>query len=480
MVNLDTKDLIESYTKSLRYREIYNYITDGRLPGNAITQKKIAGEAANYVVVNGLLFKITQHKESGKWMHYILLVIPEKFEANILNMYHNSLLAMHQGPYQTWMHYILLVIPEKFEANILNMYHNSLLAMHQGPYQTFLTMRKQFYFPNMLPKIQKYIEVCTLCQHTKPKNTKQRPYYGHIPIEYIPCENLAVDLKKMPMGILYHEFLLIATCKKTNFVHAIPMQNRQTETIANALLHWVCCLTGPPTKLSIDQDSALTSEIIKELLTSLECTMQIISPWNHGSSKAERQIQTIGNMINKHLTQKGVSWPLYAAVRAYAMNTFASTALQGLSPFELVFARKPRQLTSFELPKLTSFPVEYREFFRLLLNRAKMYRDMDLEWRMLQALELRDKKKMLTNIETFEPNDLVYLLAPYSSSLQSSAQKFRQDYIGPLAIDTKIDNTHYLLKDVTGRTLPDDYHINRIKRAKEVTPDGLADTYKQL
>ena len=66
MVNLDTKDLIESYTKSLRYREIYNYIADGRLPGNAITQKKIAGEAANYVVVNGLLFKIAQHKEKRK------------------------------------------------------------------------------------------------------------------------------------------------------------------------------------------------------------------------------------------------------------------------------------------------------------------------------------------------------------------------------------------------------------------------------
>ena len=80
------------------------------------------------------------------------------------------------------------------------------------------------------------------------------------------------------------------------------------------------------------------------------------------------------------------------------MNTFASTALQGLSPFELVFVRKLQQLTSFELPKLTSFPVEYREFFRLLLDRAKMYRDMEFEWRTLQALELRDKNKMLTNI----------------------------------------------------------------------------------
>ena len=87
---------------------------------------------------------------------------------------------------------------------------------------------------------------------------------------------------------------------------------------------------------------------------------------------------------------------------------------------------------------------------------------------------------MLTNVEQYEPNDLVYLLAPYSLSLQSSAQKFRQDYIGPLTIDTKLDDMHYLLKDVTGRTLPGDFHINRIKRAKEVTPDGIAITYEQL
>ena len=78
MVNLDTKDLIEEYEKSLRYREIYKYIADGRLAGNALKQKKIAGEAANYVVVNDLLFKITQHKESGKWVYNLPLVITRK------------------------------------------------------------------------------------------------------------------------------------------------------------------------------------------------------------------------------------------------------------------------------------------------------------------------------------------------------------------------------------------------------------------
>ena len=192
----------------------------------------------------------------------------------------------------------------------------------------------------------------------------------------------------MPKGFLNYKHLLIATCEKTNFVYAIPLQNKKTQTIAEALIHRVFLLTGPPTKLSIDQDSALTSQVITKVLKSLECTMQIISPWNHGSSKVERQSQTIGNMITKHLLGKGSSWLLYAAMSAYSMNTFASNALQGLSPFELIFAHKPRQLTSFELPKLQTIEPEYREFFKLLMDKAKMYRDMDLEWCTVQSLEL--------------------------------------------------------------------------------------------
>ena len=379
-------------------------------------------------MINDLLFKIVQYKELGKWVHYLPLLIPEKYEAHIMNMYHNS-----------------------------------LVAMHQGPYKTFLTIRKQFHFPNMLPKLQRYTEACTICQRSKPKRTAQQPYYHRIPVDYVPCKNLAVDLKSMPKGFLNYKHLLIATCKKTNFVYAIPLQNKKTQTIAKALIHRVFLLTGPPTKLSIDQDSALTSQVSTEVLKCLECTMQIISPWNHGSYKAVRQIQTIGNMISKHLSGKGSSWLLYAAMSTYSMNTFASNALQGLSPFELVFARKPHQLTSFDMPKLQTIEPEYREFFKLLMDKAKMYRDMDLEWCTVQALELRDKNKMLTNIETFKENDIVYLLAPHASALQSNAQKFRQDYMGLLAIDTKIDDTHYLLKDITGRTLKGDYHINRLK-----------------
>ena len=87
---------------------------------------------------------------------------------------------------------------------------------------------------------------------------------------------------------------------------------------------------------------------------------------------------------------------------------------------------------------------------------------------------------MLTNIETFNENGIVYLLALHAFVLQSNAQKFRQDYVGPLAIDTKIDDAHYLLKDITSCTLKGDYHINRLKRAGEITSEGVIKSYEQL
>ena len=48
----------------------------------------------------------------------------------------------------------LLVIPEKYEPIIFNMYHDSLLAGHQGPYRTAMTIRKKFLIHNLMKKLK--------------------------------------------------------------------------------------------------------------------------------------------------------------------------------------------------------------------------------------------------------------------------------------------------------------------------------------
>ena len=57
---------------------------------------------------------------------------------------------------------------------------------------------------------------------------------------------------------------------------------------------------------------------------------------------------------------------------------------------------------------------------------------------------------------------MVYLLAPHASALQMNTMKFKQDFIGPLFIDTALDST---------------YHMNRIKKGSAHTPLGIVDKF---
>ena len=72
---------------------------------------------------------------------------------------------------------------------------------------------------------------------------------------------------------------------------------------------------------------------------------------------------------------------------------------------------------------------------------------------------------------------MIYLLAPHSSALQTDTTKFKQDFIGPLFIDTAIDKAHYRLKDTTWLLFDGMYHVNRIKKGSVRTPQGIVDTY---
>ena len=106
---------------------------------------------------------------------------------------------------------------------------------------------------------------------------------------------------------------------------------------------------------------------------------------------------------------------------------------------------------------------------------------MLLEWRTKQALEYKSKVKKFSNEEIFQDNQMVYLLARHASALQTNTTKFKQDFIGPLFIDTALDKTHYRLKDTTGLLLDGTYHVNRIKKGSAYTPLGIVnkfDTYE--
>ena len=153
---IQAQDLVKAYQYSTHFRDIYQYITDGKLPSSVKVQNCIRAKALNYVVINHFLFRIDMQKDRD----------------------------LDKG------NLFLLVIPEKYEPIIFNMYHDSLLAGHQGPYHTAMTIRQKFFIHNLMNKVKRYIEACHTFLKTKPKYMKNQPVYGRKPVDYAPMQDL--------------------------------------------------------------------------------------------------------------------------------------------------------------------------------------------------------------------------------------------------------------------------------------------------
>ena len=168
---IQAQDLVKAYQHSIHFHDIYQYITDGKLPSSTKAQNCVRAEALNYVVINHFLFRIDTQKDKD----------------------------LDKG------NSFLLIIPEKYEPIIFNTYHNSLLAGHQGPYHTVMTIRQKFFIHNLMNKVKRYIKACHTCLKTKPTNIRKntsrlRPYAR--PINRY--QNNATSLWRVPSIISYN------------------------------------------------------------------------------------------------------------------------------------------------------------------------------------------------------------------------------------------------------------------------------------
>ena len=95
------------------------------------------------------------------------------------------------------------------------------------------------------------------------------------------------------------------TCDQTNITTVTPLRSRDAQSVAKALIYRVIYLFGPPRQITCDKAAKFTSHVVQAILHMLTCKLKVISPYNHGSSKVERQIKTVSDIIVKHLWNKG-------------------------------------------------------------------------------------------------------------------------------------------------------------------------------
>ena len=223
------------YQTSTHFCDIYQYITDGKLPSSSKAQNCIRAKALNYVVINNFLFRIDTQKDKN----------------------------IDKG------NLFLLVIPEKYKPIIFNTYHDSLLAGCQGQYRTAMTIRQKFFIHNLMNKVKRYIEACHTYLKMKPKYMKNRPVYGRILVDYALIQDLSIDIKTMPQAFGGYHLLLVITCDQTNLTITVPLRDQTAQTVTEALIYRVIYLFGLPRQILCDEATEFSSAIIQAILCML-------------------------------------------------------------------------------------------------------------------------------------------------------------------------------------------------------------------
>ena len=94
---VEIKEIQAQYLHSPYFKEIYQYLSQNKLPHSKLAIKKLEALSERYILVDCLLFRIYPDKETA------VLAIPEACADKIITLYHKSLFADHQGVIKTYL-----------------------------------------------------------------------------------------------------------------------------------------------------------------------------------------------------------------------------------------------------------------------------------------------------------------------------------------------------------------------------------------
>ena len=124
-----------------------------------------------------------------------------------------------------------------------------------------------------------------------------------------------------------------------------------------------------PEYMIMDQDSTFMSTIMTYLFKRLNIKVKTVAPFNHQSLQAEHGMKSLSSILIKHLTEQGQMWPKFLPLTTLAYNTFNSSNLANLSPYELVFSRKPKILLDLKTDPDIKGSGTYADYYALLQKR---------------------------------------------------------------------------------------------------------------
>lgn len=417
-----------------------------------------------------------------------------------------------------------IVIPDDHDLKLRIMYeyHDAPASGHLGREKTYLSLSRDFHWPNMYKWVRKYIRACEACQRVKPA-----------PASQAPLQSLAIPIdcwKSVSMDFIYgfpsdpqgNTGILVFVDRFSKMVHLIPVSVHITaEESARIFVDTVFRLHGMPEDFVSDRDPKFTSAFWVETFRLLGTSLNY-STADHPQSdgQTERVNRVLLDILRSYATTFP-HWSDFLPMVEFAINN-AVHASTGQTPFYVNGLRHPRlphllqgvssplsggenqdpipdsnlnQETSSDFnnnasqdhipdPNLNQdnvpdLNIKAKAAIDFVLHRQTVLRFVrDALANAVDIQKMNADAKGRKNLEEFSVGDLVLLSTDnLKDNVVSNlgAHKLLPKYIGPYKI-VKCNGHAYTLNMPTSMRLHPTFYVGRLKRYHRFSSSALEET----
>ena len=232
------------------------------------------------------------------------------------------------------------VVPESLQLKVLQGFHDSVTAGHQGTRNTVAKLREWYYWEGMWKSVDKYVRSCLNCLKNNIVRTAPMGEMIPLPSTCLPGEILSIDtMTDLTRTAKGHTALFVCTDRATRCVWAMPAYNKEARH-AVKLLKRVMYQLGIPREVLTDGGREYNNTLFNDVCLDMGIRHAQTSRYHPQSNgQTERMNASLMQALRKYV-RRDKNWDEHVEAVVYALNTSPNSHTQ-ICPYSLLYGMTP-------------------------------------------------------------------------------------------------------------------------------------------
>ena len=377
-----------------------------------------------------------------------------------------------------------IVVPDvrNLRMRILVAAHQGLGA-HRATDVTKAAVERLFTWPSLRSDTSNFVRDCTACLTCRNGKHIQRSW-GDIlrakqPFQIVHCDHTHIRAAT-PDTPGEYSGAYVLTDNYSKWSRIYPTASANADAAVRAVLDWIA-VHGMFDILVSDGGPELTGSVLEGVLQTFGIQHHITTAYNpRGNGLIERRNRELREVLSALCAEHkidGQLWPVLIPAVQLALNQSPSRILGGLSPFELVYGRKPPSHLQYmfypQLPELADKPPSAEAFKRHLADLQVAIQDNIHRVDAVPRRKARDPPG--AKPIDFDVGDYVLMASVGSQTKDKTAPIWH----GPARVVDRVNDKVFLVQNLTQPDAkPVQMHARDLKRYADrlltVTPQLMA------